>query len=192
MIENTKNDLINLFKKLGAVKFGKFILTSGKESDIYIDARKVALNRIGLSLIVDGFIEIISDIEVEANDKVEFKFDTVGGLETGANVIVGGMLSQVFVENGFVWKKNVKTHGTKQQYEGTIGDTAILVDDVATSGGSFVQVIEGMKLLFPNVKIEAAFAVVDRQEGAKEALASLDVPLYSILTKQDLLDSQQY
>lgn len=192
MIENTKNDLINLFKKLGAVKFGKFILTSGKESDIYIDARKVALNRIGLGLIVDGFIEIISDIEVETNDKVEFKFDTVGGLETGANVIVGGMLSQVFVENGFVWKKNVKTHGTKQQYEGTIGDTAILVDDVATSGGSFVQVIEGMKLLFPNVKIEAAFAVVDRQEGAKEALASLDVPLYSILTKQDLLDSQQY
>ena len=187
----SKKILLKLFKDLEAVKFGEFTLSSGKKSNMYVDARKVLLTADGLELVCDEFLDIICDLEVKSNDDILFDIDTVGGLETGANVIVGGML-KTFCNYGFIWKKNIKNYGTKQRFEGILNENSkiILVDDVATSGSSFIQVIEGIKGLYPKAKINAAFVVVDRQEGAEELLKSYNIPLYSILTKQDLIDNQ--
>jgi orotate phosphoribosyltransferase len=176
--------LYQIFMDREALKFGSFTLASGKKTDFYVDARKVTLCTEGASWIKRYFWYI--------TQRHNIQFNTVGGMHTGADPIVGAILtnSKEHLE-AFLWRKEVKTHGTKQVYEGTIPDNAkiILVDDVATTGGSLIKVMEGIKQHHAEAEIVAAYVVVDREEGATEALAKYGIPLYSCLKKSQLVVS---
>jgi orotate phosphoribosyltransferase len=177
--------LIDIFKKRDAVKVGKFLLASGRESDLYVDARKVVLSTEGLKLIRDQ-IWRIAQREV-------LIFDHIGGKQSGADPIVAALLTKPHKTNdylnGFLWRKEVKEHGTMQEYEGTIlpNATILLIDDVATSGGSLLEVASKVRQLHSDIQIEAAIVVVDREEGAREALAAQGIPLFSCLTRSELV-----
>jgi orotate phosphoribosyltransferase len=181
-----KNTLIQIFHKLNAVKQGNFTLASGKKSDFYVDARVVNLTAEGICC-VNKYL----------NDLNCGNYDTIGGMTIGADPIVCGLLTYAFVLpphkklNSFLWRKEQKEHGLKRSYEGTILPNAkiLLVDDVATSGSSLLEVYKQLMQLDLNVTVVAAFVVVDRQEGAKEALAAQGIPLFAMLTKQELLES---
>lgn len=176
-----KQPLINIFHKRGAVKTGTFTLASGKETDLYVDARLVTLSTEGI-LLIKKHIWRLAQREV-------LIFNTVGGMHTGADPIVGALLTNPKEDlDGFLWRKEPKKYGTQQEYEGTIGEdaTILLVDDVATSGGSLLKVAEKIRQLHSSIQIEAAIVVVDRDEGAKEALAAQGIPLFSVLTRSDL------
>lgn len=176
------NPLVEIFHRREAVKTGKFTLASGKETDFYVDARKVVLS-------TEGILQIKKQIWRITQREV-LVFDTVGGMHTGADPIVGALLTNPKEPlNGFLWRKEVKKHGTQQEYEGTIlpETTILLVDDVATSGGSLLEVAAKVRQLQPSVQIEAAIVVVDRQEGATEALAAQGIRLFSCLTRSQLV-----
>jgi orotate phosphoribosyltransferase len=114
-------------------------------------------------------------------------------MHTGADPIVGALLTNNREPlNGFLWRKEIKEHGTKQEYEGTIPPNAkiLLIDDVATTGGSLLKIINRIKQLRADVQIVAAFVIVDRQEGAFEALAAQGIPLFSCLTRSQLKKSE--
>lgn len=175
------NKLKQIFKKHEAIKWGDFILSSGKATDLYIDARKVVLCTEGISEIKRLFWRNVR--------KNMLTFDTIGGMQTGADAIVGSLLATKNEQlNGFLWRKEVKKHGTQQEYEGTLKpySTIFLIDDVATSGRSLLKVAEKIRQLFDGIWIAGAFVIVDRQEGAEEALAAHDIPLYSCLTRSQL------
>ena len=61
----------------------------------------------------------------------------------------------------------------------------MIIDDVATTGKAFVESIEVLQKM--NIKIQKAICVIDRQEGAREALAKYNVPLESIFTVAQFL-----
>ena len=89
---------------------------------------------------------------------------------------------------GFIIRKSPKKHGRQKLIEGKElkkGERVVIVDDVATSGGSLVKSIEALRP--QKVKIIKSVAVVDRQEGALEALAKLNCPLVSLFTKSDFI-----
>jgi orotate phosphoribosyltransferase len=177
------NKLIELFHKRGAVKTGSFRLASGKETDLYIDARRIVLSTEGILLIKKAMLRIIQ--------KEVLIYDVIGGMHTGADPIVGALLTNTKdPAEAFLWRKEAKTHGTQQEYEGTIPtgeQNVLLIDDVATSGGSLLRVVEGLRQLHPGVQSEGAIVVVDREEGAKEALAAQGIRLFSCLTRSDLI-----
>jgi orotate phosphoribosyltransferase len=54
-----------------------------------------------------------------------------------------------------------------------------MIDDVATTGGSVVNAIKSLKEV--NISIKDAYVIVNRMEGAKEALAKLGVKMHSVL-----------
>ncbi len=56
-MENTKNQLIKLLKENHVVKYGKFTLSSGKESNYYVDMKRAITDPIILSKVA----EIISE-----------------------------------------------------------------------------------------------------------------------------------
>jgi len=154
-----KEELKRLLFETGAVKTGDFILSSGKRSNFYIDCRKVTLHPRGLKLISKIILEKIEGI----------KLDAVGGLTLGADPIASALVALSDLP-GFIVRKKEKEHGTRQKIEGWLnpGWQVLIVEDVATTGGSALQAIEAVEAV--GAKVTKVIAVVDREEGATEAL----------------------
>ncbi len=169
-----KTNLIKTFHKCKAIQFGNFTLSSGKQSDYYIDARLVTLSSQGLWDIFHGIKEILETNKIQ--------FDSVGGPIIGADPIVGMILwESVNFMNGFLVRPKTKNHGTNKLVEGVPCDHPILVDDVLTTGHSL---IEANKEIGGHAK--HAKCVVDRLEGGREALAAEGIKVHSLLTIEDL------
>ena len=180
-IDHDKSELFRLLKTQ-AFSRGKFILSSGKESSFYLDARLVTLSAPGAYLTARLMVDMIKDD----------KLDAIGGPTLGADPMVGAIASLSYQEglpiNTFIIRKQPKAHGKQQQIEGPLlkeGQSVVIIDDVATTGKAFVESIEVLQKM--NIKIKKAICVIDRQEGASEALAKYNVPLKSIFTIAEFL-----
>ncbi len=175
--------LFKLIKKEAFIK-QKIILSSGKESDYYLDLRKITLKGEGIYLISHIFFSMIKD-DV---------FSAIGGPTLGADPIISALSYLLFLEkkpiNTFIIRKAPKQHGTQRLIEGPFlekDSKVIIVDDVVTTGKSLIESVAILKQ--EGVKVEKALAVVDREEGTKEALESLGVELKSIFLGSQFLDS---
>ncbi len=176
-----RDRLLTLLKEKAFFK-ERIVLSSGKESDYYIDARRVTLMAEGAYLGAQLFWEKVQKDSIEA----------IGGPTLGADPLVGAIAALSFKEgrplNTFIIRKQQKSHGKQQQVEGPLlkeGSRVVIIDDVATTGKALLQaldVLSGMR-----VKVEKAICLVDREEGAKEALEKVGCPLESIFTVKDFL-----
>jgi len=160
----------------------KVILASGKTSDYYLDIRRVSLSSGGVFLIARLIWDILKKDKASA----------FGGPTLGADSIVGAVCFLAQQEGrplkGFLIRKEPKKHGRQNLIEGkdlTKADRIVLVDDVATSGGSFIRSIAALKK--DGLKVLKAVSVVDRQEGAREALEKLGCPLISLFKASEFL-----
>lgn len=172
---SNKDSLFKLFNETAAVKTGDFILASGKKSNLYIDCRRITLHPQGAKLIGQIILEKIKGLKVDA----------IGGLTLGADPITSSvvMLSEI---PGFIVRKKEKEHGTKQKIEGHLqaGWKVVVVEDVSTSGGSALQAIEAVEAA--GATVVKVISVVDREEGAAEALARYDFD--PILKKSEFIN----
>jgi len=180
-IDADKSELFQLLKTQAFSK-GKFILSSGKESDFYLDARLVTLSAPGAYLTARIMLDMIKDDDLDA----------IGGPTLGADPMVGAIASLSYQEGRpiktFIIRKQPKAHGKQQQVEGPLlkeGGSVVIIDDVATTGKAFVESIEVLRKM--NIKIKKAISIIDRGEGALEALAKYNVPLVSIFTISEFL-----
>ena len=179
-LNELKSKLLALLKK-EALKKGKFVLSSGKTSNYYLDGRIITLTPEGAYLVAAIILELIK----------ERKIDAIGGPTLGADPIVGAVSALSHIQKipikTFIVRKAAKEHGMQRQIEGPAlkkGDTVILVDDVATTGGSLIEAKEALDKI--GVSTEKAIVIVDRGEGAKENLAKAGLKLESIFTIEDL------
>jgi len=156
-------------------------LSSGKSSDYYIDARRITLTSEGVFLCAQLILDKIQNMD----------FDAIGGPTLGADPILGaiGALSYQAQHplKTFIIRKTLKAYGKQQQIEGPIlpsGAKVILIDDIATTGKAFLQSIEVLRQM--DISVIKAICIVDRQEGAKEALAAVNCELESLLNISDI------
>ncbi|MEM3493331.1 MAG: orotate phosphoribosyltransferase [Thermoplasmata archaeon] len=168
-----KAELIRLLKGCGALKFGKFILTSGKESNYYVDIKLAITKPEILSLIADmmaGHVE---------NEKL------IAGMELGA-VPLATALSLRTRKPFLIIRKGERTHGTMKQIEGefTPGDEVVLVEDVCTTAGSILRAVE--ILGNAGCVVTRVIVVVDREEGGAEAIAARNLKLHALLKAHEL------
>lgn len=163
-----------------ALKRGKFVLSSGQESNYYLDGRIITLSPQGAYLVASI---ILNMIENEA-------LDAIGGPTLGADPIVGA-LAALSCLNGrpiktFIVRKQAKEHGTQQQVEGPAlkrGNRVILIDDVATSGKAILEAKQVLDKI--GVIARKAIVIVDRNQGAAENLAKTGLKLESIFKIAD-------
>ncbi len=180
-IDQDKSELFRLLKTQAFSK-GKFILSSGKESNFYLDARLVTLSAAGAYLTARIVLDMISKDQPDA----------IGGPTLGADPMVGAIASLSHQAgrpiNTFIIRKQPKAHGKQQQVEGPLlkeGGSVVIIDDVATTGKALVEAIVVLQKM--NIKVKKAICVIDRGEGALEALAKYKVPLESIFTIHQFL-----
>lgn len=179
-IKELKTRLLNLLKK-EALKTGKFILSSGKTSNYYLDGRIITMTPEGAYLVGSIILELIKGKDLDA----------VGGPTLGADPIVGAVAALSHINNApiktFIVRKAVKEHGTQRQIEGPElkpKSRVIIVDDVATTGKALIEAKEALDKI--GVSVEGAIVIVDRNEGARENLAQAGVNLDAIFQIEDL------
>ncbi|MFU8818726.1 MAG: orotate phosphoribosyltransferase [Desulfurivibrio sp.] len=164
---------------------GTFKLSSGKESDFYIDGKQTTLSAEGAWLCGKLLFAMIRNNSP--------RIDAVGGMTLGADPIVTAVSLVSFVEKApipaFIVRKESKKHGTEAYLEGQNnlpeGATVALVEDVVTTGGTLLKVIERVEA--QGYKVGLVATIVDRQEGGGEALAAKGYELATIFTRQTLL-----
>ena len=173
--------LIALLKR-DALRTGNFTLASGRKSHFYVDGRKVTLSAEGAAVIGAGVVSFLANRpDVSA----------IGGLTMGADPIIGAALAVAGARGlvglrGFLVRKEAKSHGTAQLIEGPVaaGDTVIIVDDVATTGGSSLKAVDAAESL--GCKVACVIVVLDRLEGAAAAFAARSLEFHSLATIRDL------
>ena len=156
-IEGMKRRLVQSIKKRALV-FGDFTLTSGKKSTYYLDVKKLITNPPDLAL-----------ISLLIAHRFGEGVDVVAGPELGAVPIVVSVASRLRLP--FVMlRRGERTHGTGRRIEGQLskGQKILLIDDVATSGGSLVGSVQAIQ--DEGAQVAVVTCVVDRQEGAREKL----------------------
>lgn len=179
-IGDLKARLLLLLEK-EALRKGKFVLSSGKTSNYYLDGRIIALTPEGAYLTASIILEMIKDRGIGA----------VGGPTLGADPIVGAVAVLSYIQGvplkAFIIRKATKGHGTQRQIEGPElkeGSKVVLVDDVATTGKSLVEAKDALGKI--GVEADEAIVIVDRDEGARENLAGAGIKLNSIFQIEDL------
>ncbi|MBU1232938.1 MAG: orotate phosphoribosyltransferase [Proteobacteria bacterium] len=164
---------------------GTFTLTSGKTSDFYIDGKQTTLSAEG------GYLcgKLILDIIKQAEEPIE----AVGGMTLGADPLVSAVSVVSHLENcpipAFIVRKEAKGHGTGNYIEGMSnmapGCRVALLEDVVTTGGTLLQVIERVES--QGFKVGLVITVVERQEGGADVLAKAGYKLESLFTREQLL-----
>jgi orotate phosphoribosyltransferase len=161
----------------------KVVLASGRESSTYFNMKPTLLHPEGAYLAAALLLDTIATLDA----------DYVGGLELGAVPIAAAVTARSFALGhpvpGLIMRKKAKDHGTKQRLEGLTSDESlkgkhvVVIEDVTTSGRSALQAVEAVRELGGIVK--HVVTVLDRQEGAEEALAKQGISLTSIFTAKD-------
>ncbi len=163
--------------KAGCVKFGDFTLKSGLKSPIYIDLRQIISFPKILKQVGSAYLPILKNL----------KFQRIAGLPYAAIPIA----TTISIQGGYPMiypRKEVKDYGTKAEIEGEYhaGETVVIIDDLATTGGSKFEAIE--KLIAAGLIVKDVVVLIDRQSGAREALELAGYHLHAALTITELLD----
>lgn len=187
MTDTDTTRLIALLASKSA-KRGDFVLASGRRSNLYVDCRLTAMHPEGQLL--------IGRTGLAALRAKGWPVDSVGGLTLGADPIAYAIAhaSALAAEHGademvraFTVRKEAKQHGTGKLIEGPFqsGDRVVVVEDVITTGGSALKAIDAIRAAGGN--IVGVLALVDRQEGGREAIEATGLEVMSLVTAADLM-----
>ena len=173
-MNNEKKELIELLINKEVVKFGKFILSSGKESDYYVNMKMAITD----PKILKTIAKIVS------SQICEERIDKIAGPALGAVPIATAISLESEIPMLMI-RKAKKGYGTSELIEGTLqeGDSIVVVEDVTTTGNSLLKAIRAIKENGGNVK--RAVVVVDRDEGAIENLKNEGILLEPLLSIND-------
>ncbi|MEN0021147.1 MAG: orotate phosphoribosyltransferase [Planctomycetota bacterium] len=156
---------------------GTFTLRSGRTSSYYLDKYAFSTRPQLLDAVGDRLAETLSKV---APDATRLAGAELGGIPL---VTVAGLRTckpLVFVRNA------KKDYGTAKQLEGTIeaGDVIPFLEDVCTSGGQAIEACHALREA--GATVPAIIAVIDRQEGAREAIEAEGLAFHALFTKTDL------
>ncbi|MDR2830576.1 MAG: orotate phosphoribosyltransferase [Methanobrevibacter sp.] len=173
---DSKELLIKILKENNVVRYGKFVLSSGNESDYYIDIKKGVTNP-----------KILKTIAILINEK--FKDDEihrVAGPALGAVPIATAISLESKIPFLMI-RKGEKNYGTSKQIEGEInsGDNVLVVEDVTTTGDSLFKAIEAIEAADGIVK--KVCVVVDREEGAVRSFKSKNMILEPLVSVSEFI-----
>jgi orotate phosphoribosyltransferase len=149
--------LLKLLKER-AYKRGQYTLSSGKESEHYVNCKPVTLSCEGNALLSALMFK-----------QLDPKSVAVGGLTLGGDPLVCGVAQRAYYKGGhidaLIVRKNPKGYGTKEVIEGNKppkGSVVTVLEDVTTTGGSAMKAVNVLR--GAGYTVNRVVAIVDRMD----------------------------
>jgi orotate phosphoribosyltransferase len=171
------DDLRKLISGIAVVR-GRVMLSSGRESDWYVDLRRITLHHAAAPLVGRVLLDLTAD----------WDFDAVGGLTLGADPVAAAMLHAAAARgrdlDAFVVRKAEKVHGLQRRVEGpdVAGRRVLAVEDTSTTGASVLAAVEALREA--NAQVIGVAVIVDR--GARDVVRSTGLDYRSAYSLTDL------
>lgn len=162
--------------RAGCVQFGDFKLKSGEQSPIYFDLRRLTGDPALLRRVADAYLPLLTRLSFDRLAAVPY-----AGLPIATALSLQSGVPLVYP------RKELKEYGTGAVVEGGFkpGEVALLIDDLATTGGSKFEAIE--RLGAAGLTVRDVVVLIDRQAGARQALAQAGLRLHTVFTLSELL-----
>jgi len=185
MLDTNHQDIVaKILIDVGSIKFSfdkPFTLTSGEKSPVYVDCRKLI-----------SFVEERNKILSFANKYLQqnnIKFDLLAGGET-AGIPYSAFLAEILQKPMIYIRKKPKGFGNDQQIEGNFnkGQKALLIEDLATDGGSKINFIKALRksdLKVSDILVIFYYNIFDIN---KTTLGSMDIKIHSLCTWKNIFN----
>ena len=179
---DARRELLDLILEV-SFRREKVILSSGRESDFYLDLRQTLMRPRGVALAGELVLErLVAGPAVEA----------VGGMAVGAVPLVSAVLAAAAARDprtallGFFVRKEAKRHGLARRIEGGFrqGQAVALLEDTVTTGSSTLEALDAVEA--EGGRVARVLCLVDRGEGAARAFAERGLELEALFTREDL------
>ena len=187
--DNCENDsgleTAKLLLDIGAVNFRPdepYTLTAGWASPVYIDCRRVISFPEARQRIIGLAVEKLETVIGFDN------IDAVAGGET-AGIPYAAWIAEARSKPMLYVRKEPKGFGRDAQVEGNMepGQRVLLVEDLATDGGSKVTFVDGLRNAGAEVVHIFVVFFYGAFPGADETMAGLGVTLHFLATWNDVL-----
>ena len=169
-------DLSVMLFDIGAVQLGKFKLHSGRSSRIYLDLRLLVTYPNALRLATKAYQHLLENLSYNL-----LAAPPLAGLPLGTALCLATDTPLIYP------RKTAKSYGTGKSIEGhwTLGETAVIVDDVITSGDSILGAISSLKAA--GLQVTDAIVLIDREQGGVAHMKSQGYAVHSAITVNHLL-----
>ena len=165
-----------------SVQRGEFVLASGRRSSFYVDARRTTMSGAGLA--------VIGGLGLDRLAARGWAPHAVGGLTLGADPVAYALALTArrrgLPLDAFTVRKQPKEHGTGKRIEGCFasGMPVVVIEDVITTGESARAAISAVE--HEGGHVLGVLAVVDRQEGGRDAIERAGYHVEAMLCASDL------
>ena len=183
-IKNNKEKIANLLLSIGCVNINfknQFTLTSGKKSPVYVDCRKL------ISFPKEREL-IINEMSKQIKSKYKDNSTIIAGGET-AGIPYSSFLCQKMKYPMIYIRKSPKGFGKGKLIEGEFkkNNQSILVEDMATDGGSklhFIKALRQNKLKVKDIYVVFYYGIYPK---AKKNISKMKVNLNYLTSWRDIL-----
>lgn len=175
--QNLCEELALTLFDIGAVQLGKFKLHSGKTARIYLDLRLLVSYPAALRLATAAYRKVLERLSFDL-----LAAPPLAGLPLGTALCLDMDVPLIYP------RKTSKSYGTGKSIEGhwEVGQTAVVIDDVVTSGDSLLQAIVSLKTA--GLQISDAVVLIDREQGGRETMQDHGYTIHSAISVTRLLD----
>ncbi len=176
--------LLELLRERG-FRRGHFVLSSGKESDFFVDCKPAVLLAEGHALAGKALLDQIRDGfgAVSAVAGVELGGCPLASAVACASWADGDPIDAIYI------RKSTKAHGTAKMLEGAdrLAPNAklVIVEDTVTTGGSTLRAVQAVR--DAGFEVAAVIAVVDRLEGGAAAIRDAGVSFSTLYDRTDFM-----
>ena len=169
-----------LLIKNNAIKFGDYILASGKKSPYYIDLRQTISSPITMDWIANSLTRII------LNEIGKEKIDRILGVPT-AGVPFATVVSQKLGIPLIYYRQARKEHGVRKKIEGILerNDRVLIIDDLITTGESVIESAEVIR--DQGGVVNELVVLLDREQGGKERLKASRIEPHALFKISDAM-----